>query len=164
MAADQPRADARRALSDADRAAIAGDFDAAVAKYRAILTDDPRNALVHYRIGQAHAAKGDSLEAEQAYFGALRFAGADDRLRAKVLFCLANLRERRRADDAALEAWTEYEKQAVRAASAAPHAATAAERMNRIVEWKRASAAATEIKARAKRRIQELRERAGQRR
>jgi tetratricopeptide (TPR) repeat protein len=151
-----PDPTASKALLDGDRAALARDFDGAVARYRAVLSEDPRNALAHYRIGQAQTMKGDFTEAEQAYFAALRFSGTNDVLRAKVLFCIADLRERQHAFDAAVDAWTEYEKQAVKAPEATPHVATAAERKNRIAEWKKALAVAAEVKARVARRIQEV--------
>jgi tetratricopeptide (TPR) repeat protein len=144
-----------RLLSEGDRAARGGDAATALAKYRLILAEDPRNALVHYRVGQVQAIKGERNEAEQAYFAALRFSGSDDALRAKVLFCIADLRERQRAYDAAVDAWTEYETQGVKAPSAAPHAGVAAERKTRIAEWKRALLAAAETKARVERRARE---------
>jgi tetratricopeptide (TPR) repeat protein len=156
LAEEAPADVAKKRLIEGDRAAIARDFDAAIAKYRAIVADDPRNAGAHYRIGQAQAMKGDLNEAEQAYFTALRFAGTNDALRAKVLFCIADLRERQKAYEAAVDAWTEYEKQAVKAPNAALHQATAAERKNRVAEWKKALAAGAETKARVARRVKEL--------
>ncbi|MDQ2647125.1 MAG: hypothetical protein M3020_25190 [Myxococcota bacterium] len=152
----EPNPAASKLLLEGDRAALARDFDGAVAKYRAVLAEDPRNAFAHYRIGQAESIKGDFTEAEQAYFAALRFSGTNDVLRAKVLFCIADLRERQHAFEAAVDAWTEYEKQGVTAPKSTPHAATAAERKNRIAEWKKALATAAEVKARIARRIQEV--------
>ena len=154
FAAD-PTPTVSKALLDGDRAALARDFDGAVVRYRAVVSEDPRNALAHYRIGQAQTMKGDFTEAEQAYFAALRFSGTNDALRAKVLFCIADLRERQHAFDAAVDAWTEYEKQGVTAPDATPHVATAAERKNRIAEWKKALAVAAEVKARTASRIRE---------
>ncbi len=154
--AAEPNAATSKALLEGDRAALARDFDGAIAKYRAVLAEDPRNAIAHYRIGQAQTMKGDYAEAEQAYFAALRFSGTNDVLRAKVLFCIADLRERQHAYEAAVDAWTEYEKQGVTAPESTPHAATAAERKNRIAEWKKALATAAEVKARIARRIQEV--------
>jgi tetratricopeptide (TPR) repeat protein len=145
-----------RLLNEGDRAALAGDGATAIAKYRSILAEDPRNALVHYRVAQVQAMNGELNEAEQAYFAALRFSGTDQALRAKVLFCIADLRERQRAYEAAVDAWTEYEKQSVKAPSATPHAGTAAERKNRVAEWKRALSAAAETKARVEHRTKEL--------
>lgn len=143
-----PALRAERTIGAGDRAARAGDHELALSRYRAVLEDDPRNALAHYRVGQVHALRGDPSRAEPAYFAALRFAGADDALRAKVLFCIADLRERRRALDAAAAAWTEYEKQGATAPETTPHTATAAERKNRIVEWNKVRAAASETRAR----------------
>jgi tetratricopeptide (TPR) repeat protein len=156
LAADSAGAAGQKAMIDGDRAAIARDFDAAIAKYRSVVADDPRNALAHYRIAQAQAMKGDLNEAEQAYFAALRFSGTNDALRAKVLFCIADLRERQKAYEAAVDAWTEYEKQGVKAPQTTPHVAVAAERKNRIAEWKKALAVAAETRARVARRIEEL--------
>jgi len=146
----------RKLLTEGDRAAIARDFDTALTKYRSILADDPRNALVHYRVGQVQAMRGNSHEAEQAYIAALGFSGTDDALRGRILFCIADLRERQRSYDAAADAWTEYEKQGVTAPAATPQVAVGAERKNRIAEWKRAVAVAAETKARVARRVQAL--------
>jgi tetratricopeptide (TPR) repeat protein len=156
LAADDSGGPGKKAMIDGDRAAIARDFDTAIAKYRSIIAEDPRNALAHYRIAQAQALKGDFNEAEQAYFAALRFSGTNDALRAKVLFCIADLRERQKAYEAAVDAWTEYEKQGVKMPRATPHVAVAAERKNRIAEWKKTSAVAAETKARNARRLKEL--------
>jgi tetratricopeptide (TPR) repeat protein len=155
----KPATSSEQLLNEGDRAALGGDGATALAKYRLILAEDPRNALVHYRVGQVQAMKGELGEAEQAYFAALRFSGTDQALRGKVLFCIADLRERQRAYEAAVDAWTEYEKQAVNAPSATPHVGTAAERKNRVAEWKRALSAAAETKARVERRTRELEER-----
>jgi len=154
--ASDPNPTASKTLLEGDRAALARNFDGAIAKYRAVLAEDPRNAFAHYRIGQTQAMKGDLSEAEQAYFAALRFSGTNDVLRAKVLFCIADLRERQHAFEAAVDAWTGYEKQAVNAPDAAPQVATAAERKNRIAEWKKALAVGAEVKARVARRIREV--------
>lgn len=151
----KPATGSQQLLKEGDRAALAGDGAGAVAKYRLILAEDPRNALVHYRVGQVQAMNGELSAAEQAYFAALRFSGTDDALRAKVMFCIADLRERQRAYDAAVDAWTEYEKQGLKAPSATPHVGTAAARKARAAEWKRALSAAAETKARIERRARE---------
>ena len=156
VSGQRPATSSQQLLNEGDRAALAGDGVTAIAKYRLILADDPRNAPVHYRVGQAQAKKGELNEAEQAYLVALRFSGTDDALRAKILFCIADLRERQREYEAAVEAWTEYEKQGVKAPSATPYVGTAAERKNRVAEWKRTLSAAVEIKARGERRVREL--------
>jgi tetratricopeptide (TPR) repeat protein len=145
----------RQLLAEGDRAAAARNFDLALTRYRAVIADDPRAALAHYRIGQVQAIKGELNEAEQAYLAALRFAGTDDALRAKLLFCIGTLRERQGRYDAAVEAWTEYEKLAVNAPATGAHVRAAAERKNRIAEWKKSLLVAAETRARSTRRASE---------
>jgi tetratricopeptide (TPR) repeat protein len=135
---------------------LARDFDGAIAAYKAEIEKNPVAPLGHYRLGAAQLAKGNLAEAEVAWKTALSFAGKDERLRSKILFALADLQERKNAPDEAIARWKEYDAQARAQPDAKGHPATAAERIKRAEEWKKISADAAEVKARIKKRIDEV--------
>jgi tetratricopeptide (TPR) repeat protein len=123
------------ALKKGDDAYVARDFDGAIAAYTEALNREPKHPLGHYRIGEVHLAKGDHDKAEAAWQAALRFVSGDPRLRAKILFVLADLRERRGALAEAKTAWSSYAKQIKAKPKAAGYPKTPPERTKRIVTW-----------------------------
>ncbi len=92
-------------VKDGDNAYIARDYDKAISQYRSAIEKEPQNALGHYRMGEAQLAKGESREAEASWVAGLRFVGANHALKAKLLFVMADLRERQKAYDDATDAW-----------------------------------------------------------
>src|SRR5262245_4117191 len=68
-----------------DNADVARDFDGAISAYREAIQKQPQNPMGHYRIGEAHLAKGDDKEAEAAWVAGLRYVGKDHQLRTKLL-------------------------------------------------------------------------------
>jgi len=100
------------AINKGDRAYLARDFEGAIAAYREAIQSDPQNALGHYRVGAAQLAKGDQKEAEAAFVNGLRFVGRDGTLKGKLIFALADLRERQKNNDEAIGRWKEYSKNA----------------------------------------------------
>jgi len=141
------------AVQKGDSLLLARDFDGAIAAYKAEIDKNP--ALGHYRTGEAQLAKGNVAEAEAAYQTALKLVGTDDKLRSKLLFVLADLKERQKANDDAITRWKEYEEHARTVAAAKGYPATAVERVKRNEEWKKISADAAEVRARIKKRIDE---------
>lgn len=139
---------------------VARDFEGAIAAYREAITKEPQNALGHYRIGEAHLAKNDTQEAESAWVAALRFVGGDHALKAKILFVLADLRERQKAHDDAKERWTAYAQFADQQPAAKGFPKTAAERKERIDAWKKISAEYAAVKTRIEARLKEADEKA----
>jgi tetratricopeptide (TPR) repeat protein len=136
------------ALQRGDVAAVARDFDGAIAAYREALAKEPENALAYYRIAEAQLLKGDLHEAELALSAGLRFvATTNPGLKAKLLFTLANLREAQKAYDEALAKWTEYETLAT-SQKVSSFPASAAERKKVVETWKKLSADSAEVKAR----------------
>jgi tetratricopeptide (TPR) repeat protein len=121
------------AIRKGDAAYIARDFDAALAAYSEAIQQEPQNGLGHYRAGEAYLAKGDLKKAEEAWMAALRFASSDRALKAKVLFVLADLRERQQSYQEAKDAWATYKTNVQGAAGAYPE--TADDRAKRIDEW-----------------------------
>jgi tetratricopeptide (TPR) repeat protein len=142
-------------ITKGDRAVVARDFDGGIAAYREAIQKDPRNALGHYRLGAAQLLKGDQKEAEAAFVAGLRFVGRDGTLKGKLIFALADLRERQKNNDEAIARWKEYSKNSEENKEAYTYPATAAERVARNEAWKKLQAEAAEVKTRIEKRLKE---------
>jgi tetratricopeptide (TPR) repeat protein len=138
-----------------DRAYVARDFDGAIAAYREAIKSDPEKALGHYRVGCAQLAKGDQKEAEAAFVNGLRFVGRDGTLKGKLIFALADLRERQKNNDEAIGRWKEYAKNAQDEKEAITYPATATERVSRNEAWKQNSTDSAAVKERIAKRLKE---------
>lgn len=141
------------AVQKGDSLLLARDYDGAIAAYKAEIDKNP--ALGHYRTGEAQLAKGNLAEAEAAWQTALRLVGTDEKLRSKLLFVLADIQERQKANDDAVTRWKEYEQHARTTPDAKGYPATAVERVKRADEWKKISADAAAVRERIKKRIDE---------
>jgi tetratricopeptide (TPR) repeat protein len=87
----------------------ARDFAGAVASFQKAIEADPKNPLGHYFLGEAQLAAGNLTEAEAAWNRAsLEAADKDPALRSKILFVLADLKERQHKWDDARAAWQVY--------------------------------------------------------
>jgi tetratricopeptide (TPR) repeat protein len=146
------------AVSKGDASYIARDFEAAIKAYREALEKEPNNAMGHYRLGETMLAKGDFNEAEQSWQTGLRFCGKDEKLRAKLLFVLADLRERQRNWDEADVRWKQYAQHVQTVPEAKGYPATAVERQKRIAEWKQINADSAVVRERIDKRIKETEE------
>ena len=105
----------------------ARDFPGAIAVYRNAIQLAPNDPLGHYLLGEAQSAAGNLAEAEASWTQADNFADKDPEVKIKVLFCLADLRERQKKWEDAKAAWDKY-KQYVTAhadAGGAPQSADA---------------------------------------
>ena len=142
-------------ISKGDRAYVARDFDGAIAAYREAIQKDPQNALGHYRAGAAQLAKGDQKEAEAAWVAGMRFVGKDGTLKAKLIFVLADLRERQKNNDEAIGRWKEYSKSSEDDKEAITYPATATERVSRNDAWKKNVADSAQVKLRIEKRLKE---------
>ena len=142
-------------INKGDRAYISRDFDGAIAAYREAIQSDPQNALGHYRVGATQLAKGDQKEAEAAFVSGLRFVGKDGTLKAKLLFALADLRERQKNNDDAIARWKDYSKNAEDEKEAITYPATATERVSCNDAWKKNAADSAEVKERIAKRLKE---------
>jgi len=143
------------ALIKGDKAYVARDFDGAIAGYQEAIKIEPQNPLGHYRMGEAQLAKGNQKEAEESWATGVRFAGENHKLRAKLLFVLADLRERQKSLDEADARWTQYEQFVKSQPESKGFAATPPERKKRIAEWKQISADSAEVKKRIDARLKE---------
>lgn len=138
-----------------DRAYVARDFDGAIAAYREAIQKEPQNALGHYRIGSAQLAKGDQKEAEAAWVAGMRFVAKDGTLKGKLIFALADLRERQKNNDEAVGRWKEYAKSSEQDKEALTYPATATERVARNEAWKKNAADSADVKVRIEKRLKE---------
>jgi tetratricopeptide (TPR) repeat protein len=143
------------AMAKGDGALLARDYDAAISAYRDALSKSPQNPIPQYRVAEAQKLKGDLKEAEASYNAALRLVGNDATMKAKILFCLADLSERQKDSEQATQRWTEYETFVKSAEKAKAYPASAAERKKRIQEWKQISSDSAAVKARIESRMRE---------
>ena len=144
----------QEALKKGDDAFVAKDFEGALTAYTEAVTDEPKNALGHYRMGEAQLATGDLGGAEAAFVAGLRYVGANAPLKAKLTFVLADLHERQKAYDKATERWTEYQTLTTEQQESKGFPASAIERKRALEAWKTTSADAAEVKARIEKRLQ----------
>jgi tetratricopeptide (TPR) repeat protein len=143
------------ALKKGDDLYVARDLDGAITQYKDAISKAAQNPMGHYRIGEAHLAKGDLQEAEASWVAALRYVGKDGVLKAKIMFVLADLRERQKSYDDAVERWTAYGTFATQQTSVKAYPATATERKKKVEGWKKISAESAEVKKRIEARLKE---------
>jgi tetratricopeptide (TPR) repeat protein len=145
-------------LKRGDAAYLARDYEQAASVYAEALSREPRNALGHYRLGEAHLARGDMQKAEASWREALNVLGRDPPLRAKILFVLADLRERQRKLPQARQGWSAYEGYLKGEAKAVGHPASAADRKKRIDDWVELQQKYAAVKERITQRLAEVEE------
>lgn len=87
---------------------IARDFPAAIETYKKAIALAPTNPLGHYLLGEAEIASNNLSEAEAAFTQADNTADKFPQVKAKVLFCIADLKERQKKWDDAKAAWQKY--------------------------------------------------------
>ena len=96
------------AVVDGDVKYVAKDFAGAMEAYKKAVKLQPKNPLGHWRIGSVHLQAGNLAEAEAAWIQADSMADAVPQIKGKVLFALADLRERMKKWDDAKAAWQRY--------------------------------------------------------
>jgi tetratricopeptide (TPR) repeat protein len=97
------------ACSQGNAKYVAHDYAGAIAAYQSATAIDPKNPLAYYFLGEAQLAAGSLTEADSAWNrAALESGEGDPALRAKILFVLADLRERQKKWDDARAAWQVY--------------------------------------------------------
>lgn len=145
-------------IAKAGKLIVARDFAGAIAAFRDAITEDVKNPLGHFLLGEAQIIKGDLPEAEASWKTALANVGGDDSLRAKILFGMADLRERQGKMDEAKTAWADYGKFAAEHAKAKAYPATAGERQKVIDVHADIATKYGEVKARIASREKELKD------
>jgi tetratricopeptide (TPR) repeat protein len=119
------------AIAKGEAAFVARDFPAAVVGFQDAIKIDGQQMLAFYRLGEAQRAAGKPEEAEAIWSSALTKTGPDE-LKAKVLFVLADLRERQKKMPEAKEAWGQYAAFLKEKADAKGYAATSDERQKMV--------------------------------
>jgi tetratricopeptide (TPR) repeat protein len=112
---------------------VAHDVPAATDLYRQAIQLAPKRPLPHYLLGEALAAAGNLAEAEAAFNDAEQTS--DDRdpdVRGKILFVLADVKERQKKWEEAKTAWQAYGDYASKHADAGTTATTPAARIQAI--------------------------------
>jgi tetratricopeptide (TPR) repeat protein len=99
----------KEACSQGNAKYVARDYAGAIEAYQSATALDPKNPLAYYLLGEAQLAAGSLTEADSAWNrAALESGEGDPALRAKILFVLADLRERQKKWDDARAAWQVY--------------------------------------------------------
>ncbi len=143
-------------LKKGDDLYVARDFDGAITAYKDAITKEPQNAMGHYRIGEAYRGKNQLSEAEASWVAALRYVGNNGSLKAKILFVLADLRERQKSLDDATDRWNAYLTFAKQAPAAKTYPASAEDRKKRIAVWKKMKADYAAVRKRIEKRLKEV--------
>ncbi|AUX47831.1 uncharacterized protein SOCE26_093560 [Sorangium cellulosum] len=110
---------------------VARDIPGAIAAFQEAIKLDPARMLGFYRLGEAMLESGNLTEAETAWTTALGKKGTDE-LQAKVLFCLADLRERQKNWQGTKDGWGAYATFLTSNPKAGGYPATAAERQKQV--------------------------------
>jgi hypothetical protein len=110
---------------------IARDFPGAVTGFQEAIKLDPGAMLGFYLLGEAQLEAGKLDEAEAAWTAGLNKKGSDD-LNARLLFLMADLRERQKNWQVAKDAWAAYSAFLTSHPQAKGYPATAEERQKRI--------------------------------
>jgi len=85
----------------------ARDFPSAVINFQEAAKLDAQKMLAFYRLGEAQLAAGKPEEAEAIWTTGLNKEGSAT-LKARLLFCIADVKERQKKFDQAKEAWQKY--------------------------------------------------------
>ena len=96
------------ALAKGHAAYRARDYPGAMQAYREAIAQDGSDPSGYYFLGEAQIAGGTTVEADASFAAGLRNAGNKDDLRAKLLFVVADLRERQGKWLEAKKGWEEY--------------------------------------------------------
>lgn len=133
---------------------VARDFQGAVTAFQDAIKLDPQQMLGFYLLGEAQLEAGKPEEAEAAWTTGLSKKGAED-LNAKLLFIMADLRERQKNWQAAKDAWAAYSAFLTSHPQAKGYAATAEERTKRIDQRMKDEKDYAAVKERIKKREEE---------
>lgn len=86
---------------------VARDFAGAVVQFQEAIKADGSKMLAFYRMGEAQLAAGKPEEADAIWTAGLSKEGTPS-MKARILFCLADLKEREKKYEPAKEAWAKY--------------------------------------------------------
>ena len=115
------------AIAKGEGAYVARDVPGAIAAFQDAIKLDTEKMLGFFRLGEAQLESGKPDDADSTWQTALGKKGTDD-LNAKLLFVIADLRERQRKWQSAKDAWASYSAFLQNHTKVAGYAATATER------------------------------------
>ena len=124
------------ALQAGDRAFVVRSYTVALQKYQEAIQATPHKPIAHFRAGEAALATGDKDAAQASWEAGLRYADKPA-MKAKLLFVLADLEERRSATDKAIERWQKYQAFVQTDTTLAAGGTVAVERITRLETWKK---------------------------
>ncbi|HEX9297877.1 MAG TPA: tetratricopeptide repeat protein [Polyangiaceae bacterium] len=110
----------------------ARDFAGAVAAYKEAIAESPTDPSGYYFLGEAQLAAGNIAEADASFATGLARVGAKDDMHAKLLFVIADLRERQGKWPEAKKAWEQYSQFVSTHPNANGYIATATERIKMV--------------------------------
>ncbi len=113
---------------------VSRDFPGAIEVYRTAIQLQPTNPLGHYMLGEAQSAAGNLGEAQASWEQADNVGDKTPSVKVKVLFCLADLKERQKKWDDAKTAWQRYKQFIADHAGAGGAVASADARIQAIEE------------------------------
>jgi tetratricopeptide (TPR) repeat protein len=131
------------------------DFQGAIGAYREAVQANPKDPMGYYMLGEAQLAAGSVAEADAAWNAGLTNAGDNDTVRAKLLFVLADLRERQGRWEDAKKAWDEYAQFCAGHPKAKGYTATATERKKMLEQRDDVAKKAEAVKQRIETRLKE---------
>lgn len=105
------------------------DYTAAIQAYKEAIAQDGSDPSGYYFLGEAQIAGGSTVEADGSFAAGLRNVGNKDDLHGKLLFVVADLRERQGKWPEAKKAWEEYAQFLSTHPNVKGYAATATERV-----------------------------------
>ena len=113
---------------------VSRDFPGAIQLYRQAIQLQPTNPLGHYLLGEAQSASGNLAEAEASWTQADNLGDKVPDVKVRILFCLADLKERQKKWDDAKAAWQRYKEYIASHAGAGGAPASADARISAIDE------------------------------
>jgi tetratricopeptide (TPR) repeat protein len=111
-----------------DAAFVARDIAGAAGAYQDAIKNDTDQMLAFYRLGEVEIEQGKLEDADKTFETGLSKKGSDD-LKAKMLFSIADLKERQKKWQAAKDAWASYAAYLTGNTKAKGFPGTATERM-----------------------------------
>jgi tetratricopeptide (TPR) repeat protein len=129
---------------------VARDFKTAITTFRKAISQNAKSPLGYYLLGEAQLADGNLAEAEASWKQAEPLADAGNPLlRARVLFVMADVKERQKKWDEARTAWQTYNEFVARYGDAGVgFPASGASRVQAIEAMTKLTAEAEKVKQR----------------
>ena len=117
------------AISKGHAAYMARDYPGAIQAYKEAIAQDAADPAGYYFLGEAQLVGATAVEADGSFTTGLRYVGSKDDWRGKLLFVIADLRERQGKWSDAKKAWEEYAQFLATHPDVKGYAATATERV-----------------------------------